>query len=303
MPGELTQAQSLWFTDEVRKIRAEVLRQDVPELEAFTFFDVETDVPIGAQEFGSDMITQFGDVAVISNDSDDLRYAEVGIYRSVHKIIALGNAYKWTHLEALAAARSRKVPRRLRGVAARDIMLQNLNDIGINGKHEYGVEGFLTFPGVPRHSMATSFESGDDPTNILNDMLDIFMRPIIATYNASKPTHFVMPLDKYLHVATTARSTTSGSDTTILEFFVKQVRGITGRTPVIMGSWMFEVANKCAVWRRGDTASAKLVIPGNMRFSQLNPQVVNYEHRVPCLGVTGGWYTEYPLRAVIGEFS
>lgn len=301
MPGELTRAQSLWFTEELRKIRSEILKQDVPPLEAFEFFDVETDISPGAQEFGSDMITQFGDVSVLGNSTDDIKYAEVGIYRTVHKIIALGNGYKWTHREALTAAMTRKVPRRLRGVAARDVMLQNLNDIILNGKHEYGVEGFFTFPGVPRHSMATQFSSADSADDILDDMLDIFIRPITATNGVSKPKYFVMPLDKYLYIATTPRS--SSLDTTILEFFVKQATEIIGERPIVRGSWMFEQSNLCAVWRRGETASCKAVIPGNMRFSQLAPQVQNFEYRVPCMAVTGGWYTEYPLRVVIGEFA
>jgi len=301
MPGELSQAQSLWFTDEIRKIRSEVLRQDVPDLEAFEFFDVETEISPGAQEFGSDMITQFGDVDVLGNSTDNISFAEVGIYRTVHKIIALGNGYKWTHREALMAAATKKVPRRLRGVAARDVMLQNLNDIGINGKTKYGVEGFFTFPGVPRHAMSQAFDSTSTATDVLDEMLEIFIRPITATKGVSKPTHFVLPLDKYLYVAVTPLN--AYKDTTILEFFMKQATGLIGRRPVVRGSWMFEQANKCGVWRRGETASAKLVIPGNMRFSQLRPQVHNFEYRVPCMGVTGGWYTEYPLRAVIGEWS
>jgi hypothetical protein len=83
---------------------------------------------------------------------------------------------------------------------------------------------------------------------------------------------------------------------------MKQAAGIVGRRPTVMASWMLDDANLCAVWRRGATANCKLVIPGNLRFAQLDPQKINFEYRVPCLGVTGGWYTEYPLRTVIGEF-
>lgn len=303
MAGELTQAQAIWFVEEVRKIRTELLKQDVPELEAFTMFDVETDVPVGAQEFGSDMITQFGESVVISNNSDDLQFAEVGVYRSVHKVIAFGIGYKWTHMEALTAAQSRKVPRRLRGLSARDIQFQELNDIIVNGKAAYGVHGFLTYPGLPRHQMATTFSSADAAEDIVDDMLDLLVRPIKATLNVRKPSHFAIPLEKYLYVATRRAHSTAPSDTTILEFFRIQARGILGQDLNIMASWMFDVATKCAVWKRGEKANAKAVIPGNLRFAQLEPQRINFEYRVPTFSVSGGWYTEYPLATCIGEFS
>lgn len=300
MPGELTQAQALAFEEEVRKIRVEVLEQDVPALETFQMFDVETDVPLGAKEFGSDMITRFGKANVIAMASDDLNFAEVGLYRQIHKVILLGIAYRWHHQEVLQQALTGRVPRRLRGVAARDIILRELNTIGFEGKPSYGVHGFLTFPGIPRHVMSTTISSSDTADDILDDLFDLITRPILDTENVAKPTDVGLPLDKFLNIATRPRSSTS--DTTILQFFMREAEGILGRRPRVMGSWQFKKHNVCAAWTRGRTATNKLVIPANVRFSQLDVQVNNFEYKVPCWANTGGWYTEYPLYAVIGEF-
>jgi hypothetical protein len=306
MPGELTQAQTLWFIDEVRKIRKEILKQDVAELETFSFFDVETDVPVGAQEYGSDMITQFGQTTVVANSSDDLQYAEVGIYRNIHKVLAIGIAYKWTYMEILTAAAagdSNKIPRRLRGAAARDIIFQDLDEIGFNGKPEYGVYGFTTYPGIPQHQMSTSLSDADDAQDIVSDLMDLVVRPIRDTKKVRKPTHMGIGLNKYLGLVDRDRHSTKSTDKTILGWFEEMSSKVVGGKLNVMPSVRFEEADICAVWARGQRANAKLVIPGNMRFAQLPVQVNNLDFKVPCLAASGGWYTEYPLATCIGRYA
>jgi hypothetical protein len=306
MPGELTQAQTLWFIDELRKIKKDILKQDVPDLETFEFFDTETDVPAGAQEFGSDMITQFGDTVVVGQSADDLRYAEVGVYRQVHKVIAIGIAYKWNHMELLAAAAAQsptKIPRRLRGVTARDIILNDLADIGFNGKPAYGVYGFVNYPGLPRHQMSTSLSESDTAQDIVDDLLDLVVRPIRDTKGVRKPTHLGLGLNKWLDIASRDRHSTKSTDKTILGWFQEQASKLVGREMNIMPSWRFEEADICAVWSRGQKANAKLVIPDNLMFEQLALQIRGFDYQVPCYGVSGGWYTEYPLATCIGKYA
>lgn len=303
MPLELTQADAIWFEEEHRQIRTEILEQDVAPLEAFEMFDIETDVDPGAQEFGSDMITYFGDADVIGNNTDNINFANVGIYRQVHPIVALANGYKWTYPEVLKAAGSRKVPSRLRGVAARDAMFQTLNKIFIDGKAEYGVHGLMTYPGVPKHVMQTTFSASDDAQDILDDLFDLFLRPVEATLGVEKPRALWLPLDKYMHIAVRPLSLTNGSNATILSYFKEKVKGIIGVEPEVRGSWMLQAHNKCVVFRRGAAATNKLVIPGNMRWVQLEMQRYILEFRVPCIAMCGGFYTEYPLRMCVGVFS
>lgn len=267
-------------------------------------------VPISTEDGpGAESITymQFdmtGVAKIISDYADNLPAVNVAGKESTAKVRSIGNSYVYSVQEIRAAMMAGRGLSDRMAMAARRANDQKVDDIFFTGDEEHGLIGLLNHPNIPRLSIlndgsgsGTSFASKiATPDKILRDMNEMIDDVFTTTNGVERPDTLLLPLAQYALINTTPRA--DNSDTTILQFFLKNQPGVTVKPCYKLAGAGTGGADVMAAYTNSpEHLSLRIPQP----FEQFPPQETNLSYKVPCHSRCGGLIVFYPLAMLIGE--
>lgn len=290
----------IFFDRELEQIKSRSYDVLKAPLAANRLIPVDSTTAPGAKAVTYEQYDSVGIAKIIANYADDLPTAEVKGLQFTSYLKSIGSAYVYS-LEDIRAAQfaGKPLEQRKANQAARAHQ-EKMNSLAFFGDSEYGIQGWLTNANIPSAPVvadgtgSTTEWVNKTPDQILRD-LNNAVTSIIETTNGSEvPNTVVLPIEQYQLIAT--RRADSGTDTTILQYFVNN-------SPVIQSvEWANELKGAFTGSSDGfivyDKNPDKLWQEIPQMFEQLPVQEYNLAYKVPCHSKHGGTIVPYPLAQV-----
>jgi hypothetical protein len=297
----LDSAQTMFFARELEAKKAATYDVIRAPLKAFELIPVSTEAGAGAETISYEQYDITGIAKIIANYADDLPRADVKGKEFFAPVKSIGNSYGYSLQEIRAAQMAGKSLEQRKSNAAARAQREKWNRIAFNGDSATGLPGWLTNANVPASPVAEGGGAGDPtewedktPTEILKDLNDAVNGIIDLTNGAEQPNTVVLPIKQYTQIATTRQD--SGTDTTILEYFLRNSPTITAV------EWANELKGAFTGTTDGfivyDRNPDKLTLEMPQMFEQLPVQERGLEFVVPCHSRIGGVIIYYPLSMV-----
>jgi hypothetical protein len=304
----LDAAETIMFQRELEKIKSNTYDIVYPDLKAMQLIPVSTDAGAGTEIITYQQFDRTGIAKVISNYADDLPRSDVKGKEFSSRVRSVGNSYGYSMQEIRAARQAGKPLEQRKASAAAEAQRYLWNKIAFYGDSAYNLQGWLTNSNIPHGtapadgtSSATTFAS-KTPDKIVRDLNTCVNNVAIQTKGVERANTLVMPLAQYAYISSTRMG--DGSDTTILQFFLKNNPFIT------TVEWAEELdsaqlsANGVSTFT-GDIMIAYNKSPDKMTlelpvpFEQLPVQEEGLEYVVNCHSRIGGVLIYYPLSQYI----
>lgn len=301
----LDAAESIFFARELEYVKAKSYDIVRAALSAFEIIPVSTEAGPGAETIKYSQFDLTGIARIIANYADDLPRADV-VGREFSSLIkSVGNSYGYALQEVRAAQMAGKPLVQRKADAAVRAQRELWNRIAFYGDTINGLPGLFTNTNIPEISApadgtgASAKWSAKTGALILRDLNLLANGMVSATNGVEKPDTIVLPMDEYSLITSTAWQT-SGTDTTILQFFMANNPYIKR----VISALEFNKAQLAAggVTRfNGGVAMAYRKSPDVLTlempqfFEQLPVQERGLEFIVPCHSRIGGTVVYYPF--------
>lgn len=242
-----------------------------------------------------------GVVKLVSAAANDLPRVDVKGVENTGRVDYYSNAFGYNYLEVLAAQRANKPLQAMRANAARLAHEENADRCIAVGNATTGTKGLLNQPNfqtytVPNGAGGSPLWANKTADEILKDLNGMVNKVISVTKGVHRPKVLVLPIAQYTLISTMARS--ANSDTTILEFFLKNQPGIrVDHWHRLAGAGAGATDRMVAY----DDAREVLEFFVAQEFTQLPVQEKGLEFEVPCLSGVGGVIAYYPLAGIYGD--
>ncbi|MFW6085063.1 MAG: DUF2184 domain-containing protein [Gemmatimonadota bacterium] len=286
-----------FFARELESIKAQTYDVKRPPLNAMRLIPVSSEAGPAAETIVYRQWDATGIAKIIANYADDLPRADVKAREFVARVRSIGNAYGFSLQEIRASESQGKGLDQRKASAALRSQEELWNDIGFNGDETHGLQGLFDNPNIPSEEVENDGEgdatewSTKTPDQILRDMNDFVHDVNTRTNGVERPDTLVLPLEQFSLISSTPRSDTS--DTTILEFFLRNNRFITSVESAheLAGSGP---AGEDQMWTYPRSPEF-LTLEMPQMFEQLPVQERNLEFVVPCHSRIGGVIVYYPF--------
>lgn len=285
-----------------------------PPLEGRKYVPMGAMVDAGAQSVTYRQYRRTGLAKLVTDDGQDLPNAGVSVQEFNRKLYQVGISYQYTNEELRAAAFASRNGQALsldteRGAAAREAIDRAIDCILAIGTAtnsnipgltttvgtDVGLLGLLNQTSAATYTPATGAAGSatwalKTPDEVIADLAGLVNSQITATYKIHKPNRILLPIAQYQDIA--SRRMGDGSDTTILNFFLAMMPGIS------VDSWQYcdgagTAAADRAVAFNSDPRFIRATIA--REFTQEAPQVRDLTTKVLCTAKLGGVVTPYPL--------
>jgi hypothetical protein len=304
--------ESIFFARELEHVKSSTYDILFPELKMQKLIPVSFEAGPAAESITYQQYGSVGIAKVIGNYGDDLPRVDVVADEFPTPVRTIGDSYGYNVQEIKAsAATGKNLPNR-KAVAARKAIDKKIDDIALSARPTDGVNaglcGLLYHPNTTKGTIATRGGhvtwATKTPAEILADLTSAVSSMIALTKGVEVPDTVLLPIAQWSIISTTPLS--AGSDTTILEFFLKNNPSIK------TVEWLAPLANvnpvpstgaaantDCMVVYKRDPMKLTLEIPSP--FEQLDPQARGLEYVVPCMARCGGVLIYYPLSVAVYE--
>lgn len=284
-------------------------------LKAFELIPVDSSAGPGAESITYEQYDSVGVAKVIANYATDLPRADVKGREFTARVKSVGNSYGYSLQEIRAAMMAGKPLEQRKANAAARAQREKWNRIAFYGDAVNNLQGWLTNGNIPAEDVAADGNEGDasastewadkTPTQIVRDMNALANGIFDRTNGVEQPNTLVLPINQYTMIATTRMD--SGTDTTILEFFLKNSPFITSvewaaelSAAQLAANGLDSVFNgDIMIAYRRDPDALTLEMP--QMFEQLPVQERGLEFVVPCHSRIAGVIVYYPFSMAIGE--
>lgn len=284
-------AESAFFLRELEHIKAQTFDRRYPELRHREFIPVSNEVDPGAESVTLQSFDRRGQAKIISNNAKDLPRVDIFGTESQRPVREIGAAYGWTLKDILAAQKAGRNLNSRRAGAARRAVEEVLDSVAAFGAASFGIAtGFTNDANVSITGAAGAW-TGLTADAIILEVSGMVRRIMTNSLSTEVPNTLVLPVDPWVHIATTPRSTTS--DTTILEFLLSKFPMLTA----IDHWYRLDAAGAGGVTRAVmyDRNPEKVMQDIPLEFQQLDPQPKGLEFEVPTWAMTAGAQIPYPL--------
>lgn len=304
--------ESIYFARKLEYVKSKTYDVLFPQFKMLTLIPVSTEAGPGAATITYDQYTMVGLAKIIGNYSDDLPRVDVYGKEFSTPVRTIAEAYGYNVQEIRTSAMTNKNLPTRRANAAKRANDQKVDNIALKARAsnpaDKGLVGLLYNANVTKGTVTTrnahvTFAT-KTPAEILADLNDIVSGIIELTKGVEVPDTLLLPIAQYTKISTTPLQ--SGSDTTILEFFLKNNPSITSVEWVAQLKDVNPVpstgaasSTDCMVCYRKDPDKLTLEIPSP--WEQLDPQAEGLEFKVPCISRCGGVIIYYPLSVSIIE--
>ena len=299
--------ESIFFARELEHVKAQTYDVKYPELTATRVIPVSTSAGPGAESITYQQYDAVGFAKIIANYATDLpRVDNVG-KEFTSKVKSIGVSYGYSVQNIRAARTAGKPLEQRKANAARRANDQEVNRIAYFGDTKHGLVGFIAHPnitsytlpndGVDASSAASTKFKDKTPDKVLRDLNGMVSRMLTLTQGVETPDTMLLDFDTHSDLSTRPRSSTS--DTTILEFFLKNSPYIKNVEviPELAGAGT-NSTNVCVMYKKSlDKLSLEIPQP----FEQFPPQAEGLEFVVPCHSRIGGVIVYFPLSIIKAE--
>ncbi len=284
----LDSAGQAFFARQLEHIKSksyDVVRQD---LEARNFIPVSNEAPEGTSSITYRTYDMVGMAIIINSYADDLPRADIFGKETTIPARGIGSSFGYNRDEILQSQLTGLPLDQRRANAVVEAFEVKVDDIAWNGSPTDGLPGFLTNPNIPtKASITAGGWDGETPDVIIQDVSDMVGQVRLTTRKKEKPQTLLLPILAYNYISSTPRS--SISETTILEFIMQKIKGITE----IEG--INELTNTAMFY---DKNPDKLQLEMVKEIEFLPPQERGLELLVPAWGKTAGTNVYYPFSAL-----
>ncbi|MBT8490920.1 MAG: DUF2184 domain-containing protein [Deltaproteobacteria bacterium] len=301
--------ESAFFARELEHIKAKTYDIRYPEYKAMRLIPVSSDAGSGAETIKYQQFDSVGIMKIVANYGDDLPRSDVFGSEFTATVKSLGGSFGYTLQEVRAGAMAGRPLPAKKASAARKSYEQAVNRIAWFGDAKAGLLGMLIQPSIPAAVASTGATTSTiewatkNADEILVDLNAIVTDMIELTLGVEVPDTILLPIAQHAIISTRARSATS--DTTILEFFLKN------RPEIKSVEWVNELKDVTPL-PSGDSGTKdvmiaykknidKLDIELPQQFEQLSVQEKGLEYVVPTHARIGGVIVYYPLSMSIME--
>ena len=292
--------ESMFFARELEQVKAKTYDKKFAELTATRVIPVSSDVNPGAESITYYQYEETGMADIISNYANDLPRADAKGKPFTSVVKGLGAAYGYSVQDVRAARMAGKPLEQRKANAARAAVDQKINKLAYFGDTAHGLVGLFNHPNVtvytlPADGTGSSTKFADKtPDQILRDLNGMVNKIIDLTAGVETPDTLLLPQAVYGDLATRARSATS--DTTILEFFIKNSPYVKNVMPIPECKGAGTAGADLCMMLRRDPDKLTLEIP--QMFEQFPPQTKGLEFEIPCHARFGGVIIYYPLSLI-----
>jgi hypothetical protein len=293
--GRLDANEGIFFARQLEYVRAQAYDVRRAPLSALRMMPVSNEVDEGAEYITYEQYDQAGIAKIIANYADDLPRADVSGKQFVTPIRSIGDSYGYSMQEIRAARMANKNLEVRKQAAARRAHDELINRLAWAGDPISGLPGFLNNPNIPTYVIpatgtgTSKLWSTKTPDQILADMNGMVNQVYFQSKGIHRANQLWLPLEQHSLIQTMPRS--SMSDTTVLDFFLRNNPGVT-----VMPLLELDGANgglDAAIALENDRDNYVLELP--MLFRQHAPQQRNLEFVVPCESRFAGVTVFYPL--------
>ena len=305
--------ETAFFARELEVIKARTYDIKFPELKATRLIPVSLEAGSGAETITYQQFTEVGIMKVIANYADDLPRSDIKGAEFTSKVRSLGGSYGYNVQEIRAAQMAGRSLTTRKAAAVRRANDQSINRItwlarvndGVNG----GLQGMFYNPNITAATVQAGATTSNltwatkNPDEIVKDLMDLIDDVKILTKGVEVPDTILLPIAQHAIASSTRMA--AGTDTTILEFFLKNRPGVSVEwlnecaavNPI--PSTLVATPTDIAVAYKKDPMNLTLEIP--QPFEQFPVQERNLEFVVPAHSRIGGVIIYYPLSVNIIE--
>lgn len=292
--------ESIFFARELEQVKSRTYDKKFPELTATKVIPVSSEVNPGAESITYGQYEETGIADIISNYSDDLPRADAKGEQVTSPVKSLGAAYGYSVQDVRAARMAGKPLEQRKANAARMAIDQKVNKLAYFGDTAHKLVGLFNHPNVTVYTLpadgtgsATTFAS-KTPDIVLRDLNGMVNKIIDLTQGVESPDTLLLPPAVYGDLSTRARS--ANSDTTILEFFIKNSPYVKTVMPIPETKGAGTAGADLCMMLRRDPDKLTLELP--QPFEQFPPQTKGLEFEIPCHCRYGGVIVYYPLSMI-----
>jgi hypothetical protein len=305
--GHLDANETAFFARQLEHILARIFEMRFPALKARLMFPVNNEAGPGVDYITWHELNYVGMAALIADYTTNLPRVDAFMRENQVKVRHLGDAFGYSIFDIQKANRTGVPLAAYKGTAARKAAELKADQLAFTGDSTTGLAGLLSHPNIPWSTVAANGNQNGatnstlwvnkTPDQIIADVTNVWKSIKVVTKEAEMANVLALPTDQHSYISTTPRS--SVSDTTILEFLLKNLEGCEdiiscGR---LAGAGAGGADVMAAYDRSPDTA--ELHIP--MEFYQLPPELKNLEWVVNCLMDFAGLIVYRPLAFAIAE--
>lgn len=287
-----TDADAIWLDKELRKIETKVFEKQYADLTYAQLLPVDTSTVGPADDtYVYRVMDRVGKFKVIQDRASDLPRVDITRKEVTHKVVSIGASYGYTIKEVLAAQRENLPLEASRISAVRRAYEEKVQDIAYFGDSSVGITGFFNNPDVDSLNITGSWFS---PTATPDDMLAILnaaVRYMVKSSNmVEMPNTMLLAYEDHAILNETPRSSTS--DTTVLEYFLRNDRYISSIIPMNELDGMAGSGKNRMVLYNRNPEKLKLHIPQVLQ--SMPAQRFKLEYEVACHARVMGTTTYYP---------
>lgn len=263
---------------------------------------ISFEIPSDAKKWTYDVYTKIGMAAVIAHYAQNA--PRVDIYKTENSvdIRRIGSGFGYDRDEIRNAQRNR-VPLNQKRVETCVMAIETKhNDIAWNGDSEFGLQGFIDFPGILEYTVpatgtgTTKTWSTKTAAQIYTDLTGIMTMGIETTNGVEVPDTIIMPIAQYLLIKNTTYNTVTGM--TILQHFKENY-------PEVTIDWVTELktagASSTDRFMAYKNSPDKVTYEIPLPYSQLPPEVENFGFTVNAESKSGGVRVYYPYSVIYGD--
>lgn len=284
----LDSAGQAFFARQLEHIKAksyDVVRQDLVARECIP---VSNEAPEGTSTITYRTYDAVGAAVIINSYADDLPRADVFGKETIVPVRGIGSSFGYNRDEIIQSEMTGLSLDQRRANAVSEAFETKVDSIAWNGDAASGLIGFLNHPNIPvKASITAGGWVGEAPDVIIQDINELMGTVRSTTLMKESPQTLLVPVLVYNYISGTPRS--SQADTTILQFVLQNVQGLTEIKP------LNEITNTVVLY---DKNPDKLQMEVVKELEFLPPQERGLELIVPAWGKTGGTNVYYPLSAI-----
>ena len=318
----LDASETIFFERELEELKSRSYDVLYAPLASTRLIPVDNTTFSGATSVTYTQYDKTGSTNIIANYSDDLPLCDVRGKQITSNLVSIGNAFEISIQDIRASVFAGKSLEQRKANSAAKAHLDRMNQIAFYGEPSLNVNGWLNNSSLGRDTSnesvsnrtntnpairpATGADSNIDtkkvwenktPTEILDDLNDAVTDIHDASNGVEYPDTIAMPISRYQLIANTQMS--PGSDTTIMQFFVRNNPSITiewanelkGAFNVPAGGLVNRGVDGFIVYTR---SADKFWQEIPQAFEMFPPQFNNLAYKVPCHSKHGGVIIAYP---------
>ena len=303
--------ESVFFARELEHVKAQSYDVQYPELTATKNIPVSSEAGPGAETITYQQYDSVGFAKIISNYATDLPRVDLKGKEFTAKVKSIGASYGYSIQDIRAARMAGKPLEQRKANAVRRANDEEVNRIAYFGDDAHGLVGLINHPNITSYILPTDGTLNGavagtaaaaqfinkTPTQVLRDLNGMVSKMLKLTQKVERPDTLMLDHETHADLSTRARS--DNSDTTILEFFLKNspyVKNVEV-VPELNGAGTGDT-NVVMIYKKSPD---KLTLEIPQPFEQFPPQAEGLEFVIPCHSRCAGVIVYYPLSIIKAE--